>query len=49
MVMSRGLTETTTKLVSSAVRIIGDNQGFEALLRDDRGLRELHIEFTPIG
>ena len=29
-------TETTTKLVSSAVRIIGENPEFEAALRDDR-------------
>lgn len=29
-------TETTTKLVSSAVRFIGDNPGFEKELRDDR-------------
>ncbi|TMS49651.1 cytochrome P450 [Mycobacterium sp. DBP42] len=30
-------TETTTKLVSSAVRFIGDNPGFEEMLRGDRG------------
>jgi cytochrome P450 len=29
-------TETTTKLVSSAVRFIADNPGFEAMLRADR-------------
>jgi cytochrome P450 len=28
--------ETTTKLVSSAVRFIGDNPGFEEMLREDR-------------
>ncbi|WKG01774.1 cytochrome P450 [Mycolicibacterium sp. HK-90] len=39
-------TETTTKLVSSAVRFIGDNPGFEKLLRDDRGKIPSFLEET---
>lgn len=39
-------TETTTKLVSSAVRIIGDNPGFEAALRDDRSKIPAFLEET---
>ncbi len=39
-------TETTTKLVSSAVRFIGDNPGSEKLLRDDRGKIPSFLEET---
>ncbi|MDH6194541.1 cytochrome P450 [Mycobacterium frederiksbergense] len=39
-------TETTTKLVSSAVRLIGDNPGFEAQLREDRGAIPAFLEET---
>lgn len=39
-------TETTTKLVSSAMRIIGDNPGFETTLRDDRGKIPPFLEET---
>lgn len=39
-------TETTTKLVSSAVRFIGDNPGFEAMLRDDRSKIPSFLEET---
>lgn len=39
-------TETTTKLVSSAVRIIGENPAFEAALRDDRSKIPAFLEET---
>ncbi|KKW64611.1 cytochrome P450 [Mycolicibacterium elephantis] len=39
-------TETTTKLVSSAVRLIADNPGFEQQLRDDRGKIPAFLEET---
>lgn len=39
-------TETTTKLVSSAVRFIGDNPGFETMLRDDRSKIPAFLEET---
>jgi cytochrome P450 len=39
-------TETTTKLVSSAVRFIGDNPGFEKELRDDRSRIPAFLEET---
>ena len=39
-------TETTTKLVSSAVRFIGDNPGFEKLLRNDRSKIPAFLEET---
>ncbi|MEZ0342577.1 cytochrome P450 [Mycobacterium sp. pV006] len=39
-------TETTTKLVSSAVRFMGDNPGFETMLRDDRGKIPSFLEET---
>ncbi|KUH99036.1 cytochrome P450 [Mycobacterium sp. IS-3022] len=39
-------TETTTKLVSSAVRFIGDNEGFEVELRDDRSKIPAFLEET---
>jgi cytochrome P450 len=39
-------TETTTKLVSSAVRIIGDNPEFETALRDDRSKIPAFLEET---
>jgi cytochrome P450 len=39
-------TETTTKLVSSAVRIIADNPEFEAALRDDRSKIPSFLEET---
>jgi cytochrome P450 len=39
-------TETTTKLVSSAIRFIGDNPGAEAQLRDDRGKIPAFLEET---
>ena len=39
-------TETTTKLVSSAVRIIGENPDFEAALRDDRSKIPTFLEET---
>lgn len=39
-------TETTTKLVSSAVRFIADNPGFETMLRDDRGRIPSFLEET---
>jgi cytochrome P450 len=39
-------TETTTKLVSSAVRIIGENPEFEAALRDDRSRIPAFLEET---
>ncbi|OBA69223.1 cytochrome [Mycolicibacterium elephantis] len=39
-------TETTTKLVSSAVRFIADNPGFEQQLRDDRGKIPAFLEET---
>jgi cytochrome P450 len=39
-------TETTTKLVSSAVRFIADNPGFEAMLRADRSKIPAFLEET---
>lgn len=39
-------TETTTKLVSSAVRFIADNPWFEQQLRDDRGKIPAFLEET---
>jgi cytochrome P450 len=39
-------TDTTTKLVSSAVRFIGDNPGFEQMLRDDRSTIPAFLEET---
>lgn len=39
-------TETTTKLVSSAVRFIGDNPGFEQMLRTERGKIPAFLEET---
>jgi cytochrome P450 len=39
-------TETTTKLVSSAMRIIGDNPEFESALRDDRSGIPAFLEET---
>lgn len=39
-------TETTTKLVSSAVRIIGENPEFEAVLREDRSKIPAFLEET---
>lgn len=39
-------TETTTKLVSSAVRFIADNPGYEKELRDDRGKIPAFLEET---
>ena len=39
-------TETTTKLVSSAVRFIADNPGFEAMLREDRSKIPAFLEET---
>lgn len=39
-------TETTTKLVSSAVRFIADNPGFETMLRDDRSRIPSFLEET---
>ena len=39
-------TETTTKLVSSAVRFIGDNPGYEAMLRRDRSKIPAFLEET---
>ena len=39
-------TETTTKLVSSAVRFIADNPGFEKLLREDRSKIPAFLEET---
>lgn len=39
-------TETTTKLVSSAVRFIADNPGFETMLRDDRSKIPAFLEET---
>lgn len=39
-------TETTTKLVSSAMRIIGDNAEFEPALRDDRSRIPAFLEET---
>ena len=39
-------TETTTKLVSAAVRIIAENPEFEALLRDDRSRIPAFLEET---
>ncbi|MGK2869169.1 MAG: cytochrome P450 [Mycobacterium sp.] len=39
-------TETTTKLVSSSVRFIADNPGFEKLLRDDRSKIPAFLEET---
>ncbi|WP_099040044.1 cytochrome P450 [Mycobacterium neglectum] len=39
-------TETTTKLVSSAMRFIGDNPGSERLLRDDRSKIPAFLEET---
>ncbi|OBG13308.1 cytochrome [Mycolicibacterium celeriflavum] len=39
-------TETTTKLVSSAVRFIGDNEGSEKELRDDRSKIPAFLEET---
>lgn len=39
-------TETTTKLVSSAVRFIADNPGFETMLRDDRTRIPAFLEET---
>jgi cytochrome P450 len=39
-------TETTTKLVSSAVRIVGENPEFEKTLRDDRSKIAAFLEET---
>jgi cytochrome P450 len=39
-------TETTTKLVSSAMRIIGENPGFEKALREDRTKIPAFLEET---
>lgn len=39
-------TETTTKLVSSAVRIIGENPDFEKTLREDRSMIPAFLEET---
>lgn len=39
-------TETTTKLVSSAVRFIADNPGYEAMLRQDRSKIPAFLEET---
>ena len=39
-------TETTTKLVSSSVRIIGENPDFEKSLREDRGKIPAFLEET---
>ena len=39
-------TETTTKLVSTAVRIIAENPDFETALREDRGLIPAFLEET---
>lgn len=39
-------TETTTKLVSSAVRFIADHPGFEAMLREDRSKIPAFLEET---
>jgi cytochrome P450 len=39
-------TETTTKLVSSAVRFIADNPGSEAMLREDRSKIAAFLEET---
>jgi cytochrome P450 len=39
-------TETTTKLVSAAVRIMGENPEFEAVLRDDRRKIPAFLEET---
>lgn len=39
-------TETTTKLVSSAIRFIADNPGFEKQLRDDRSKIPAFLEET---
>lgn len=39
-------TETTTKLVSSAVRFVADNPGFEKELRDDRSKIPAFLEET---
>ena len=39
-------TETTTKLVSSAVRIVGENPEFEGALRDDRSKIPAFLEET---
>ena len=39
-------TDTTTKLVSSAVRFIGDNPGFEQMLRADRSKIPAFLEET---
>ncbi|ORB32535.1 cytochrome P450 [Mycolicibacterium parafortuitum] len=39
-------TETTTKLVSSAVRFLGDNPGYEAMLRSDRSRIPAFLEET---
>jgi cytochrome P450 len=39
-------TETTTKLVSSAVRIIGESPDFEKAMRDDRGKIPAFLEET---
>ncbi len=39
-------TETTTKLVSSAMRFIGDNPGSEKVLRDDRSKIPAFLEET---
>lgn len=39
-------TETTTKLVSSAVRFIADNPGYEAMLRRDRSKIPAFLEET---
>lgn len=39
-------TETTTKLVSSAVRFIADNPGFETMLREDRSKIPAFLEET---
>ncbi|MGV0643237.1 cytochrome P450 [Mycolicibacterium sp. XJ2546] len=39
-------TETTTKLVSSAVRFIADNPGYEKKLRDDRSAIPAFLEET---
>jgi cytochrome P450 len=39
-------TDTTTKLVSSAVRFLGDNPGFEQMLRSDRSKIPAFLEET---
>jgi cytochrome P450 len=39
-------TETTTKLVSTAIRLIGENPGFETYLREDRSRIPAFLEET---